>query len=179
MSIGRVALLAVVVALLVAGAAGWLLTAGRPAQTRVELAYPEGVAAVVPLGISAGEPPAINVSTANPLANDPTAPAEGKKLFGQLNCAGCHGYDAKGGMGPDLTDTAWRYGGTPIDIYKSIYEGRPQGMPAWGNSVPPQTIWQLVAYIQSLGGSFAPLTTSADRQPGPGQGLGAQAGQKQ
>jgi hypothetical protein len=56
-------------------------------------------------------------------------------------------------MGPDLTDKYWRYGGAPANIYKSIYDGRPKGMPAWGQAMPPQEIWKIVAYIQSLGGS--------------------------
>ena len=71
-----------------------------------------------------------------------------------MNCAGCHGYDAKGGMGPNLTDTYWRYGGTPAQIYQSIASGRPKGMPSWGKKLPTREIWQLTAYLQSLGGSF-------------------------
>ena len=106
----------------------------------------------------------------NPLANDPTAVAEGHKLFISMNCAGCHGYDAKGGMGPNLTDTYWRYGGTPERLYESILNGRPKGMPAWGVALPPQHIWQLVAYIQSLGGAVA-------ARHGPGRGRGKSAGQ--
>jgi len=179
MSLGRVILLAAIVALVVAAAVGWLLTSGRPSQARVDLSYPEGVAAVVPLGISAGGAPPINVSVANPLDNDAPATAEGKKLFGQFNCVGCHGYQAKGGMGPDLTDREWRYGGTPIEIYKSIYEGRPKGMPAWGNAVPPYSLWELVAYIQSLGGSFAPLPGAPADKSAPPPGGGIPAGQDQ
>jgi cytochrome c oxidase cbb3-type subunit 3 len=72
-----------------------------------------------------------------------------------MNCAGCHAYNGKGNMGPDLTDTYWRYGGLPVEIYKSIGEGRPQGMPAWGAALPPEDIWKLVAYIESFGGSVS------------------------
>jgi cytochrome c oxidase cbb3-type subunit 3 len=82
-------------------------------------------------------------------------------------------------MGPDLTDKAWRYGGTPIEVYKSIYEGRPQGMPAWGNTLPTQPVWQLVAYIQSLGGTFAPIPRRSGEQLAASQGQSAQADQKQ
>ena len=32
-----------------------------------------------------------------------------------------------------------------------IAEGRAKGMPAWGPRVPERQIWQLVAYIRSLG----------------------------
>jgi cytochrome c oxidase cbb3-type subunit 3 len=90
----------------------------------------------------------------NPYANDPNAVQLGHDLFVQMNCAGCHGYDAKGGMGPNLTDTYWRYGGVPASIFKSIYEGRPQGMPAWNPALPPSEIWKLVAYIETLGGTL-------------------------
>lgn len=57
-------------------------------------------------------------------------------------------------MGPNLTDTYWRYGGTPAQIYQSIAAGRPKGMPSWGKKLPAREIWQLTAYLQSLGGSF-------------------------
>jgi cytochrome c oxidase cbb3-type subunit 3 len=94
-------------------------------------------------------------SMPNPYAGNVQAIAAGKALYTKMNCAGCHAYNAKGNMGPDLTDTYWRYGGFPIDIYKSIHDGRAQGMPAWGAALPPQEIWKLVAYIQSFGGSLA------------------------
>ncbi|MFN2637795.1 MAG: c-type cytochrome [Gemmatimonadaceae bacterium] len=91
---------------------------------------------------------------ANPYANDMAGIIEGHDLFVKMNCASCHGYDLKGGMGPSLVDTYWRYGGSPADIYKSIFEGRPQGMPAWGRAIPPTQIWKVVAYIQAKGGTF-------------------------
>ncbi len=93
-------------------------------------------------------------SIKNPYTNDPAAIKAGHELFVNMNCAACHGYDLKGGMGPSLIDTYWRYGGSPADIYKSIFEGRPQGMPAWGRSIPPVEIWKVVAYIQAKGGTF-------------------------
>lgn len=98
---------------------------------------------------------------ANPLAGDATAIAEGHKLFLSMNCAGCHGYDAKGGMGPNLTDSYWRYGGTPQRIYQTILDGRPQGMPAWGVTLPPKSVWELVSYIQSLGGAVPAILAQA------------------
>ncbi len=173
MSFGRSLIWLAVVAVCAAGAVGWILTSSEQTQSRVSINYPEGVGAVVPLGISAGKSPDINVSTANPLAGDSTAIEEGKKLFRSMNCAGCHGYNATGGMGPDLTDKSWRYGGTPIDVYKSIYEGRPKGMPAWGSALPQRPIWNIVAYIQSLGGTLTPaVAVNAPNAPAQGQGAG-------
>jgi len=106
----------------------------------------------------------LDATIANPYANDRAASEQGHDLFVGMNCAGCHGYDLKGGMGPDLTDTYWRYGGSSADIYKSIFEGRPQGMPAWGRSLPPQQLWKLVTYIESKGGAFPGRLADRGRQ---------------
>jgi cytochrome c oxidase cbb3-type subunit 3 len=117
---------------------------------------PEAVLASLPLGELAGaakDPTGSAVG--NPFEGDKQAVSEGHRLFIAMNCAGCHGYDAAGNMGPGLTDKAWRYGGTPAAIYKSIFEGRPQGMPSWGRALPAQDIWKLVAFIQSYGGSYS------------------------
>ncbi|HET7307430.1 MAG TPA: c-type cytochrome [Gammaproteobacteria bacterium] len=86
----------------------------------------------------------------NPYATSKTAVMEGKKLFKALNCAGCHGPGGGGGMGPALSDTVWKYGDTPADIYLTIAHGRPGGMPAWGSALPPQAIWALVTYVKTL-----------------------------
>ena len=125
----------------------------------------EGVLARVAIGDLAGVGNnTLDATVANPYASDGAAIAQGRDTFVGMNCAGCHGYDLKGGMGPDLTDTYWRYGGSPADIYKSIFEGRPQGMPAWGRSIPPAMIWKVVAYIQSKGGSFPGQLADRGRQ---------------
>ena len=121
--------------------------------------------AAVPLGDVAGAAKhSPDSPVRNPYGSDANAAQQGKQLFIEMNCAGCHGYGAKGGMGPNLTDKYWRYGGVPVAIFKSIYEGRPQGMPAWNPALPPEEIWKLVAYIQSLGGTFAPEQYQASIQ---------------
>jgi cytochrome c oxidase cbb3-type subunit 3 len=100
----------------------------------------------------------------NPYSGDMAAITQGQELFVGMNCAACHGYDLKGGMGPDLTDTYWRYGGSPAAIYKTIFEGRPQGMPAWGRTIPPALIWKVAAYIESKGGAFPARLADRGRQ---------------
>jgi cytochrome c oxidase cbb3-type subunit 3 len=94
----------------------------------------------------------------NPLANDDTALAQGRQLFVAMNCSGCHGGHAGGGMGPSLRDKSWIYGGQAREIFDSIAQGRAHGMPSWGLRIPQDQIWRLVAYIQSLG---------SDREPDP------------
>ena len=112
----------------------------------------------IPLGAPPGEATSIAVGIRNPLEGDPAAVQDGKRLFTTMNCVYCHGPQASGLMGPSLNDTGWRYGGTPAEIYNSIHDGRPKGMPAWGSRLPPEQIWQLVAYIESLGGAQPPAT---------------------
>lgn len=53
-------------------------------------------------------------------------------------------------MGPSLADGRWHFGGTPGEVFQSIYEGRPDGMPAWGGRIADDQIWRLVAYVRSL-----------------------------
>jgi len=110
--------------------------------------------ATVPLGqIAGGLGSTAALSTPNPYQGNPQAIEQGKELYVRMNCAGCHAYNLQGNMGPDLTDAYWRYGGLPVQIYNTILEGRPQGMPAWGRALTPDDIWKLVAYIQSFGGA--------------------------
>jgi cytochrome c551/c552 len=78
------------------------------------------------------------------------AAEEGATLFTSMNCDGCHGGGAVGAVGPSLTDGRWRYGGADADIFRSIAEGRPKGMPSFGGALQPAMIWRLVAYIKSL-----------------------------
>lgn len=77
--------------------------------------------------------------------------ATGKRLFGWYNCNGCHA-SGGGGSGPALMDDVWIYGSEPLNIYQTIHDGRPNGMPAFGGRVPEDQIWQLVAYVRSLAG---------------------------
>ncbi|MCW8195836.1 c-type cytochrome [Proteobacteria bacterium 005FR1] len=92
----------------------------------------------------------------NPFPMEQNVLTEGRRLFVWYNCYGCHGGRAGGGMGPSLRDETWLYGGKDQDIYNSIAEGRPHGMPAWGPKLPQEQIWKLTAYIQSLGTPLEP-----------------------
>ena len=77
--------------------------------------------------------------------------SEGKLLYTQYNCVGCHAHGG-GGIGPALTDDEWIYGAQPAQIYSTIVEGRPNGMPAFGGRIPSQQVWQIVSYIDALAG---------------------------
>ena len=86
----------------------------------------------------------------NPLAQDPQAATRGMQDFIQFNCVGCHAPNAGGGMGPALSEGHFIYGSSPANLFLSIYQGRPNGMPTWGGILPESTIWELVAYVDSI-----------------------------
>jgi len=89
-------------------------------------------------------------SLRNPHAGQQKSASEGEKLFVSMNCDGCHGGGATGFAGPSLSDGRWRYGGSDGAIFQSIRDGRPKGMPAFGELLSPEIIWKLVTYLQSL-----------------------------
>ena len=101
-----------------------------------------------------------SVHTANPYENNAYAISEGQRLFGWYNCSGCHS-NGGGGMGPPLMDEKWIYGSAPENIYQTIVEGRPNGMPAWGGRIPSYQIWQIVAYVRSLSGLTPAIAMSS------------------
>lgn len=86
----------------------------------------------------------------NPVADNPEAIQRGMSYFTTFNCVGCHAPNGGGGMGPALSDSNFIYGGGAANIYLSIYQGRPNGMPSWGAMLPENIIWDLVAYIQTI-----------------------------
>jgi cytochrome c oxidase cbb3-type subunit 3 len=90
--------------------------------------------------------------------------AAGKELFGQMNCTGCH-FNGGGGIGPALMSGHWRYGGRIDQIYASIAQGRPNGMPTWQDTLVPSMMWNLAAYVKSLS---APVPSAASQTASPG-----------
>lgn len=83
------------------------------------------------------------------------AVAQGKRLYRWYNCSGCHAPGGGGDWGPALSDDKWLYGSAPPNIFASIAEGRPNGMPSFGGHLGEDQIWQLVAYVRSLSGQLA------------------------
>jgi len=89
-----------------------------------------------------------------------TVRSAGSQLFG-VNCAACHGRDARGRAGyPDLTDGDWLGGGGPEAIEQTIRiginathpESRIAQMPAFGRDqmLQREQIHDVAAYVFSL-----------------------------
>jgi cytochrome c oxidase cbb3-type subunit 3 len=88
------------------------------------------------------------------------AMSQGKQLFESMNCSGCH-FHGGGGIGPPLMDDEWIYGSDPSQIFKTIVEGRPNGMPSFKGKLGNQQVWQIVAYVRSLSGLASRPAASA------------------
>jgi cytochrome c oxidase cbb3-type subunit 3 len=74
--------------------------------------------------------------------------SEGGRMFQWQGCDSCHTETAPGAA--RLTDRLWRYGGTTEEIYASIADGRPDGMPAYGPRIASDQIWQIAAFLHNL-----------------------------
>jgi len=110
------------------------------------------------------------------------AVSQGKRLYRWFNCSGCHAAGGGGDAGPPLSDDRWIYGGEPNNIFASIAEGRPNGMPSFGGHIPEDQLWQIVAYVRTLSGqlrkdvkpgrgdTLQASPPEASRQPGPPKG---------
>jgi cytochrome c oxidase cbb3-type subunit III len=114
---------------------------------------PPGATAYNPVSMSDLNPgPSLmEVGVKNPYEDNAYAVSEGKRLFSQMNCSGCHS-NGGGGIGPPLIDDEWIYGSDPQNIYSTIVEGRPNGMPSFRGRLASYQVWQIAAYVRALGG---------------------------
>ena len=136
----------------------------RCARERRDFSPPQGQAAAPRQRLS-GLQPGQPMPAAGPAAPDmPSTPytaednafavSQGKRLYRWYNCSGCHAPGGGGDWGPALSDGRWLYGAAPRDIFLSIVQGRPNGMPSFGSHIPEEQVWQLVAYVRSLSGQL-------------------------
>lgn len=107
-----------------------------------------------PLGASAEE--------RNPFESNDEAIRIGSLLFA-ARCADCHGPDAKGRLGPDLT-RRWARGESDESAFRIIRSGVPgSSMPP--NGAPDDELWAIVAHLRNIS-VMPPLATTGDAQRG-------------
>jgi putative heme-binding domain-containing protein len=98
----------------------------------------------------------------NPFEGDEVAIRAGAGLFA-ARCALCHGPDAKGQLGPDLTQR-WARGETDESAFLIVRNGVPgSSMPP--NSAPDNEIWAIVAHLRSIS-LMPPLQSTGDARRG-------------
>jgi putative heme-binding domain-containing protein len=98
----------------------------------------------------------------NPFESDEAAIRIGSALFAN-RCADCHGPDAKGKLGPDLTQR-WARGASDESAFNIIRDG------VAGSSMPPSAapdneVWAIVAHLRSIS-VMPPLVSSGDVERG-------------
>jgi cytochrome c oxidase cbb3-type subunit III len=109
----------------------------------------------------AGAPSPPMSGTLSPYQENAWGISEGRRLYSAYNCVGCHA-NGGGAIGPALMDDEWIYGWEPANVYSTILEGRPNGMPSFRNKIPDSQVWQLVAYVQSMS-SQTPIDATGTR----------------
>ncbi|HEX2867165.1 MAG TPA: cbb3-type cytochrome c oxidase N-terminal domain-containing protein [Ignavibacteriales bacterium] len=87
---------------------------------------------------------------------DPGSIQAGKETF-LAKCAVCHGRQAEGVVGPNLTDDYWIHGTGIKNVFRVIKDGVPQkGMPTWDGQISPKQIQEVASYVLSLHGTNPP-----------------------
>jgi cytochrome c oxidase cbb3-type subunit III len=129
--------------------------------------------ATMPNGI-AGAPPDVYVAQNRTYEVNAYQLSQGKRLYEWFNCTGCHA-NGGGGAGPALLDGWWRYGPDPVSVFVSIRDGRPHGMPSYRDKLTVEQIWQLAAYVQTIGmasGETAAPSRNDEMQSRPAENRG-------
>jgi len=95
-----------------------------------------------------------------PAGVTPAAIAEGDSIFhSKGNCYACHGTNAQGAVGPNLTDAEWIHSDGSYDaIVKQVMTGVPQAESKSGIAMPPRggstisddEVKAVAAYVYSL-----------------------------
>jgi mono/diheme cytochrome c family protein len=78
---------------------------------------------------------------------------DGRRVFLEYNCSGCHGNAAQGGgMGANIS------GGLTVDaIYNAVMRGEPYGgMPSFANYLDMNDVNNLYAYLNNFGNANQP-----------------------
>lgn len=102
------------------------------------------------VGIARGQD--VPMKSQNPHDGDPAAIKNGRASF-LARCSGCHGMDARGSQGPDLTNL-WSSGMTDARLFDIVRHGIPgTEMPDSNFRVTDIEIWDTLAYLHSLNSS--------------------------
>jgi alcohol dehydrogenase (cytochrome c) len=126
------------------------------------LKFSLAAAAAMTAGALFAQQTPVSDTVMNPLANHPTAAADGQRIYDGA-CQSCHGAAGVGDPGrggPALNTTGLKQGDGDADLFRSIRQGVP------GTQMPPykglrdEQVWQLVSYLRSLQSS-GPASTAA------------------
>ena len=87
----------------------------------------------------------------NPFTGDADMAAEGRTLYFQVGCQGCHGGGGGGGMATSVIDDAWTFGSDDEVLFRLIKGEVPeQTMPTVYSVLEDEEIWKILAFIRSV-----------------------------
>ena len=117
-------------------------------------------------GSPQGRSGAPDAASKNPLEGDADAVRTGGAIF-RSRCTSCHGADARGWIGPDLT-SLWASGATDARLFQTIQRGVPgTEMPSYTANAGNEEIWQVLAYLRTLNAGVSPEPAAGgDRDKG-------------
>ena len=88
----------------------------------------------------------LRAASAAPQATATLPPeGEGRRLYLKLNCYGCHGISAAGGMGPNIVHAE------AGEVSEVLREGEDEGMRSYKSYVTTVDINNITAYLKSIG----------------------------
>ncbi len=99
---------------------------------------------------------------ANPFEGDAAAISAGAALYAG-RCADCHGADAKGSRGPDLTQFM-ASGATDEAVFEKVRQGVAGSIMPPSNA-PDSELWAMAAYLRSIG-VMPPLVSTGNARRG-------------
>jgi mono/diheme cytochrome c family protein len=115
---------------------------------------------LVALAALAAAPPAAAQDAAAPAAVTPAAIAKGDTVFHKTGlCYACHGNNAEGTVGPNLTDAEWLHGDGSYEMIVAIVtsgvpaEKAKKGIampPKGGSTISEEEVKAVAAYVYSL-----------------------------
>ena len=87
----------------------------------------------------------------NPFTGDEAMAAEGRTLYFQVGCQGCHGGGGGGGMATSVIDDAWTFGSDDEVLFRLIKGEVPeQTMPTVYSVLEDDEVWKILAFIRSV-----------------------------
>ena len=87
----------------------------------------------------------------NPFTGNADMAAEGRTLYFQVGCQGCHGGGGGGGMATSVIDDAWAFGSDDDVLFRLIKGEIPeQTMPTVYSVLEDEEVWKILAFIRSV-----------------------------
>ncbi len=121
-------------------------------RTEIRTILEEYGVPVVPAADAApAAPPAAAPPKLNPFTGDADRAAEGRTLYFQVGCQGCHGGGGGGGMATSVIDDAWTFGSDDEVLFRLIKGEVPeQTMPTVYSVLEDDEVWKILAFIRSV-----------------------------